>query len=211
MDKVGIPEPRMRLSEYPHQISGGTRQRVMIAMALACRPDILIADEPTTAIDVTIQAQILDLMAALQAETKMALLFITHDLGVIAEICDRVVVMYAGKVVEDGRREDPVQTPGPSLHPGAFALHSPAGPKAKNRAERHPGMVPALGQWPMGCRFQNRCPMAQEVCGQGQPPLKDVGQDHRAACFFFCVEFTGERASRRTRHTKGRADSWISS
>ena len=184
LDKVGIPEPKMRLGEYPHQISGGTRQRVMIAMALACRPDILIADEPTTAIDVTIQAQILDLMAALQAETKMALLFITHDLGVIAEICDRVVVMYAGKVVETAPVKALFKNPAHPYTRGLLRSIPRLGQKRKTELSVIKGMVPALGQWPRGCRFQNRCPRAQEICGQGQPPLKEVGGNHRAACFF---------------------------
>ncbi len=182
--KVGIPDPAGRLGEYPHQISGGMRQRVMIAMALACRPDILIADEPTTALDVTIQAQILALIRDLQAETGMAVIFITHDLGVIAELCDEVVVMYAGKVAEVAPVEALFNDPRHPYTRGLLAsiptLHTPA-KKPLNVIE---GVVPALDELPPGCRFANRCPHRQAICDQAPPPLKTVGAAHAAACYF---------------------------
>ena len=182
--KVGIPDPAKRLEEYPHQISGGMRQRVMIAMALACRPDILIADEPTTALDVTIQAQILTLIRELQSETGMAVLFITHDLGVIAELCDDVVVMYAGKVAEVA----PVGTLfGNPCHPytrGLLMSIPTLETPRKHKLSVIEGVVPGLEALPPGCRFANRCPHAQAVCEQAPPPLEAVGDGHWSACYF---------------------------
>jgi peptide/nickel transport system ATP-binding protein len=182
--KVGIPEPAQRLREYPHQISGGMRQRVMIAMALACKPEILIADEPTTALDVTIQAQILALIRDLQAETGMSVIFITHDLGVIAEICDDVVVMYAGKVAESAPASELFHNP---RHPYARGLLTSIPRLETPRKSRLPiieGMVPSLYDLPEGCRFQNRCPHARPICKEG-PPLYEVKDGHRAACHFW--------------------------
>ncbi|MFP4346799.1 MAG: dipeptide ABC transporter ATP-binding protein [Desulfococcaceae bacterium] len=184
LKKVGIPEPEQRLREYPHQISGGMRQRVMIAMALACKPEILIADEPTTALDVTIQAQILTLIKNLQEETGMSVVFITHDLGVIAEISDSVVVMYAGKVAEAAPVTELFRT---SRHPYTQGLLS-AIPRLETPRKTHlniiKGIVPSLYDLPEGCRFQNRCPFAQPVCKE-QPPLYEVNPGHVSACHFW--------------------------
>jgi oligopeptide/dipeptide ABC transporter ATP-binding protein len=182
--KVGIPEPLRRMTEYPHQISGGMRQRVMIAMALACQPDILIADEPTTALDVTIQAQILNLIRDLQAETGMSVIFITHDLGVIAELCQDVVVMYAGKVAESAPIRELFHNPRHPYTRGLLTsiptLDSPR--KAPLRVIK--GVVPSLDELPEGCRFENRCPYAQPVCRTAPPPMVDIGPEHVAACYF---------------------------
>ncbi len=182
--KVGIPDPAKRLGEYPHQISGGMRQRVMIAMALACRPDILIADEPTTALDVTIQAQILALIRDLQAETGMAVIFITHDLGVIAELCDEVVVMYAGKVAEVAPVEALFHNPRHPYTRGLLTSIPTLVTPAKRRLKVIDGVVPGLDELPPGCRFANRCPHRQAVCDQAPPPLEAVGTAHTAACYY---------------------------
>ncbi len=181
--KVGIPEPVQRMKEYPHQLSGGMRQRVMIAMALACKPDILIADEPTTALDVTIQAQILQLIKELQAETGMSVIFITHDLGVIAEICDRVVVMYAGRIAETGSVNDIFQHPAHPYTQGLLSSIPRLDTPGKSRLSIIKGIVPSLYDLPEGCRFQNRCPHVQDIC-KTQPEMKAVGKDHLAACHF---------------------------
>jgi len=185
LQKVGIPEPIQRMEEYPHQISGGTRQRVMIAMALAGEPEILIADEPTTALDVTIQAQILKLMEALQRDTDMAIIFITHDLGVIAEICDDVMVMYAGTVAEKTPVEELFKNP---KHPYSIGLLSSI-PRLENerkvRLNIIKGMVPSLYELPKGCRFQNRCPHAMPRCQIKPPPLKLIGEDHFVSCYLY--------------------------
>jgi oligopeptide/dipeptide ABC transporter ATP-binding protein len=184
LTKVGIPEPLKRMGEYPHQISGGMRQRVMIAMALACRPDILIADEPTTALDVTIQAQILALIRDLQAETGMSVLFITHDLGVIAELCDEVVVMYAGKVAEIAPIHELFHNPRHPYTRGLLSSIPTLDMARKGKLNVIEGVVPSLDMLPPGCRFENRCPFAQEICRTAPPPLTSVGADHRAACHF---------------------------
>jgi oligopeptide/dipeptide ABC transporter ATP-binding protein len=185
LQKVGIPEPKKRMKEYPHQISGGMRQRVMIAMSLAGEPDILIADEPTTALDVTIQAQILTLMEALQRETAMAIIFITHDLGVIAEICDEVIVMYAGKVAEKALVKEIFKNP---KHPYSQGLLSSI-PRLENerkvRLNIIKGMVPSLYELPKGCRFQNRCSKVMPSCKIEPPSLQLVGKDHWVSCFLY--------------------------
>ncbi|GBC62640.1 dipeptide ABC transporter ATP-binding protein [Desulfonema ishimotonii] len=195
--KVGIPEPEQRMREYPHQLSGGMRQRVMIAMSLACKPDILIADEPTTALDVTIQAQILDLIRALQQETGMAVIFITHDLGVIAEICDSVLVMYAGRVAETAPVRELFSDP---KHPYTRGLLTSV-PRLENRRKSRlriiPGVVPSLYELPDGCRFQNRCPHAQPICGT-QPPMNPVSGNHLAAC-----HLSAQLPPVRKQHTEG--------
>jgi len=183
LQKVGIPEPEQRLAEYPHQISGGMRQRVMIAMALACRPEILIADEPTTALDVTIQAQILDLIRSLQAETGMAVIFITHDLSVIAQLCDAVVVMYAGQVAETASIRDLFADPRHPYTRGLLSAIPTLQTPAKQPLTVIEGVVPSPEEFPAGCRFANRCPLAQEICRRA-PPMTPVGEDHAAACHF---------------------------
>ena len=168
--EVGISDPDQRFDEYPHQLSGGMRQRVMIAMALSCEPDLLIADEPTTALDVTIQAQILELLAAAQRAKGMALLLITHDLGVVAEVCDRVLVMYAGQVVETGTVRRIFETP---RHPYTQGLLDSLPGRAAGRRRLRPieGTVPSATEWPAGCRFRDRCPHAWERCAASPPPL----------------------------------------
>jgi len=168
LHRVGIPGPAQRAAEYPHQLSGGMRQRVMIAMALACRPAILIADEPTTALDVTIQAQILDLLARLRAESGMAVLLITHDLGVVAETADRVAVMYAGQIVEYGDVRTTFARP---RHPYTAGLIAslPRPGTGERRLRVIPGSVPAASRLPQGCRFHPRCPSAFAQCSQTMP------------------------------------------
>jgi len=183
LQKVGIPDPHKRLQEYPHQISGGMRQRVMIAMALACRPDILIADEPTTAIDVTIQAQILALMKKLQHETGMAIIFITHDLGVIAEMCDDVLVMYAGQCAEMAPAAALFQHPQHPYTRGLLASMPRLETPGKTRLHVIRGMVPALDNLPPGCRFQNRCDDARAICETAPPPLEEIRAGHQVSCY----------------------------
>ncbi len=181
LQRVEMPDAQRQIDAYPHELSGGQRQRVMIAMALAGRPRLLIADEPTTALDVTIQAQILDLMRKLQADNGMSVLLITHDLGVIAEMSDRVAVMYAGKVVETGSALDIFDRPAHPYTRGLLASRPriEAGAAWLSTIE---GTVPALGQLPAGCSFAPRCPLAQPACGV-VPALREVGPSHRAACF----------------------------
>ena len=178
---VGLPEAGSRLDDYPHELSGGQRQRVMIAIALACEPALLIADEPTTALDVTIQAQILSLLRDVQERREMAMLFVTHDLGVVAELADRVVVMYAGKVMERGPVEAIFEQP---AHPYTRALLSCL--PGQGELQGIPGDLPNPKSPPDGCRFAPRCPHAIEGCEQGdQPPLHQVGDDHVASCVHF--------------------------
>jgi oligopeptide/dipeptide ABC transporter ATP-binding protein len=160
------------------------RQRVMIAMALACKPDILIADEPTTALDVTIQAQILGLIRDLQAETGMSVIFITHDLGVIAELCDDVVVMYAGKVVESAPIRDVFRNPRHPYTRGLLTSIPTLDSPHKQPLKVIKGVVPSLDELPDGCRFENRCPHAQPVCRTAHPPMVEVGPHHLSACYF---------------------------
>ncbi len=181
LDKVGIPSPEVRVGEYPHQLSGGMRQRVVIAMALACKPSVVIADEPTTALDVTIQAQILELMQSLQKEMGMAIMLITHDLGVIAEMCDDVVVMYAGRVAEAGPVEKIFASPSHPYTRGLLASIPRLEDERKAQLETIEGMVPSLADMPVGCRFQNRCPFRTEVCAK-HPPVDQVGPGHTVAC-----------------------------
>jgi oligopeptide/dipeptide ABC transporter ATP-binding protein len=183
--EVGIPEPEARFDEYPHHLSGGMRQRVMIAMALSCEPGLLIADEPTTALDVTIQAQILDLLAGLRTRRGMALLLITHDLGVVAEVCDRVLVMYAGQVVESGRVEEIFAGP---RHPYTKALLESLPSVSGERVRLTPlrGNVPNPAGWPSACRFRERCAYAWERCAAESPPLlaaKDSPPGHASRCW----------------------------
>lgn len=182
LNLVGIPRAEEIVEEYPHRLSGGMRQRVMIAIAMACNPQLLIADEPTTALDVTIQAQILDLMRKLKSELDMGILLITHDLGVVAEMCDRVVVMYAGKVVEQGNVKDIFRNPS---HPYTIGLLSSI-PRLEGRQERLssiPGNVPSLELMPAGCRFASRCPHATQRCVTEEPSLLSVSNNHDARCW----------------------------
>jgi oligopeptide/dipeptide ABC transporter ATP-binding protein len=183
---VRIPDPERRVKEYPHQMSGGMRQRVMIAMALSCNPQLLIADEPTTALDVTIQAQILELLSQLKAELGMAVMLITHDLGVVADTAARVAVMYAGRVVEEAPVRELFTDP---LHPYTQGLLNsiPRLEKTERRTRLQaiPGMVPDLLDLPPGCKFQARCPKIFEPCRGEEPPLKTVGGDHRVRCYLY--------------------------
>jgi peptide/nickel transport system ATP-binding protein len=180
--KVRIPAPEQRLDEYPHKLSGGMRQRVMIAMALACDPRLLIADEPTTALDVTIQAQILDLMRTLQQETGTAIVLITHDLGVVAEVADEVVVMYAGRIVERARVATLFEQP---QHPYTVGLLGaiPRLDAERERLASIEGQVPPPHLRPVGCAFADRCPFADTACRASRPPLRELGDGHASACF----------------------------
>jgi peptide/nickel transport system ATP-binding protein len=180
--RVRMPSPEARLDEYPHQMSGGMKQRAMIAMALVCQPRLLIADEPTTALDVTIQAQILDLLGDLQSEMGMSVLLITHDLGVVAETCDRVAVMYAGKIVEHAAVEQLFDRPSHPYTHGLFRSLPVLG-KKKGVLATIPGAVPNPLDFPSGCRFRTRCAMAQPVC-ESEPPLAELVTGHWAACHF---------------------------
>jgi oligopeptide/dipeptide ABC transporter ATP-binding protein len=179
---VGIPDPEERADQYPHQLSGGMRQRVMIAMALVCHPQILIADEPTTALDVTIQAQILELLERLQSEMGMAVMLITHDLGVVAGTADRVVVMYAGQVAETASTPDLFARPSHPYTEGLLAS-IPRLDAPRERLHTIPGQVPAATKWPAGCRFHPRCPHAWDRCRAAEPPLLDAGPGHQARCW----------------------------
>jgi oligopeptide/dipeptide ABC transporter ATP-binding protein len=184
LDRVGIPSARERLSNYPHEFSGGMRQRAMIAMSLALDPEVLIADEPTTALDVTVQAQILELLAALQRDTGMALVLITHDLGVVAEVADRVAVMYAGRIVENARAAELFTRP---AHPYTEALLASV-PRVESRARQLDpigGSPPNLSRIPTGCPFHPRCPRARVVCGRDVPPLYRVSASRGSACHFY--------------------------
>ena len=185
--RVRIPSPERRFDEYPHQLSGGMRQRVMIALALACSPKLLIADEPTTALDVTVQAQILDLLRDLQAETGMAIILITHDLGVIAEMADDVAVMYAGRVVERTSARDLFEDP---QHPYTLGLLGsiPRLDEDRERLLAITGAVPPPFALPPGCRFAPRCPFAIEACRAEIPALRAIGAGHEAACLRAPVE-----------------------
>lgn len=179
---VGIPAPERRIKNYPHELSGGMSQRVMIAMALACSPEVLIADEPTTALDVTIQAGILELIDDLRVKMGMAVLLITHDLGIIAEVADTVYVMYAGKVVEHARTGDLFKEP---KHPYTVGLLNsiPDLRGSKERLDAIPGVVPSPGSFPPGCRFQDRCPLVIEKCRSEEPPLSEHAPNHYSACW----------------------------
>ena len=184
LNRVGLPDPEHRLSAYPHELSGGMQQRVMIAMALACRPRLLVADEPTTALDVTIQAQILDLLVRLQGELGMAMLLITHNLGLVAGVARRVNVMYAGRIVERGTVETILSQ---SAHPYTRGLMAavPRLSGGKTRMAGIPGAVPDPARLPAGCPFHPRCPKAQALCRQEDPVETIITEDHRVRCHFW--------------------------
>jgi oligopeptide/dipeptide ABC transporter ATP-binding protein len=181
---VKMADPESRIDDYPHQLSGGMRQRVMIAMALSCNPSLLIADEPTTALDVTIEAQILELMRELREKLGMSLLLITHDLGVVAEQADQVAIMYAGKIVEHAKAKAIFERP---LHPYTLGLLNSLpgmGATKKKRLEAIPGTVPSPLELPGGCRFRDRCSKAAGVCAEAEPELVEREKDHWVACYF---------------------------
>jgi oligopeptide/dipeptide ABC transporter ATP-binding protein len=199
LEMVGIPSPDKRIHDYPHQLSGGMRQRAMIAMALSCQPKLLIADEPTTALDVTIQAQILRLIKEVKDQIGMSVMMITHDLGVIAEVSDAVVVVYAGKAVEYADVETVFSK---AAHPYTRALYDsiPKLTDDRNRKlETVPGNVPNPLEFPEGCRFHPRCGYAKEICGRKEPPMKKIGKVHEVRCFLYDEEakrrfWPGERS-----------------
>lgn len=193
---VGIPRAEEIIYDYPHRLSGGMRQRVMIAMAIACNPDLLIADEPTTALDVTIQAQILDLMKKLREEIGMSIMLITHDLGVVAEMCDRVMVMYAGEVIETADVRTLLREP---KHPYTVGLiqSTPQKSKGKSRLDTIPGTVPSPGQITKGCRFASRCEQVMDICREKSPVLDHVNDRTQCRCWLYSsidnkVEIGGE-------------------
>ncbi|WP_267642825.1 ABC transporter ATP-binding protein [Haloarchaeobius amylolyticus] len=208
LDRVGIPKAGERIDDYPHEFSGGQKQRVVIAMAIAASPDLLIADEPTTALDVTIQAQILRLLRDLQDEYGMAMLLITHDLGVVAEIADRVVVMYAGKVMETGDVYEIFESPS---HPYTKALLECL-PGRRSGAEGIPGTLPDPKHPPDGCRFANRCPHAIDDCREGDhPPLvpvADGSQSHEAACIYYQAGYDASTVRNGPVGETGGAEGW---
>ncbi len=184
---VGIPSPEKRAREYPYQLSGGMRQRAMISMALSCNPKVLIADEPTTALDVTIQAQILDLMNKLKAETGTAIIMITHNLGVVAEMAERVIVMYSGKILEKGSVDDIFYAPAHPYTRGLLATipRIDEDIRPEKKLPEIPGMIPSLYSLPSGCHFHPRCTYAMKLCRTEEPELKDIGDRHSCRCWLF--------------------------
>ena len=190
LQKVQIPAPDKRIHDYPHQLSGGMRQRAMIAMALSCNPEILIADEPTTALDVTVQAQILELMMQLREDFHTAIMMITHDLGVIAEVASRIVVMYAGKVVEEGATVSLFEDPGHPYTQGLLSSIPRLGERSlgeRKRLSEIPGIVPGLLDLPAGCRFMPRCGHGMPICQTEEPPLVQVGPERKVRCWLHNV------------------------
>lgn len=184
MDRVRIPAAKERVGQYPHQFSGGMRQRIMIAMALALEPDLIIADEPTTALDVTVQAQVMELLAELQRELRMGLILITHDLGVVADVADKIAVMYAGRIVETAPVREIYKAP---AHPYTKGLLESI-PRLDQKGQELyaiKGLPPNLMRIPPGCAFNPRCPMAQDVCRADVPPLFEVSPTRRSACYFW--------------------------
>lgn len=179
---VGVAMPEKRIKDYPYQMSGGMRQRVMIAMALSCRPELLIADEPTTALDVTIQAQVLDLMRNLRSEIGTAIAFITHDLGVVSEMCERAIVLYCGEIMEEAETKEIFRAP---KHPYTEGLLSALPHRGQRSGKLYviPGMVPQAGSFPVGCVFAPRCQYANERCQMEKPPIYRVGEKHAVRCF----------------------------
>ena len=194
LELVSIPDPVKRLDDYPHQLSGGMRQRVMIAMALSCDPELLIADEPTTALDVTIQAQIMELLAGLQQRLGLAILLITHDLGVVAEFCERVIVMYTGRIVEEAPVHELFGNPAHPYTRGLLAsLPSVTKAGGAARLPTIKGMVPSINNLPQGCKFNPRCPDVMEICYGNEPALMNVGPGHTARCYLHGDEPDRER------------------
>ncbi|MGG0812920.1 ABC transporter ATP-binding protein [Paenibacillus alvei] len=194
---VGIPDPDMRAMQYPHEMSGGMRQRVVIAMALICKPELLIADEPTTALDVTVQAQILDLLQRLQQELGMAIVLITHDMGVAAEMADRIAVMYAGKIVEEGSVEEIFDHPS---HPYTIGLlQSIPGLEGARGEELYtiPGTIPGINNLPSGCRFNPRCSKVEDKCRQHEPALGEIRSNHQVACWLYHSDNDGQSEVKR--------------
>jgi peptide/nickel transport system ATP-binding protein len=191
LDRVGLPDAAKRVDAYPHQFSGGQRQRITIAMALACQPDVLIADEPTTALDVTIQGQILDLIADLVAERGMAMILISHDLGVIAENVQRMMVMYGGTVVESGPTSEVFARMGHPYTQGLFRARPQLGARKGTRLKTIPGSVPELADLPAGCAFADRCAIAESRCRAGLPVAFEVGMGHRVRCLRTDVSMAG--------------------
>ena len=183
LDRVGIPDPQQRIKEHPHKLSGGMRQRVMIAMALSCGPDLIIADEPTTAVDVTIQAQLLELMKNLTREFNVALIIISHNMGIVARYVDRVAIMYAGKIVEQGSVYADFQEPAAPLHYWIAALYPRLDLERKEKLEPIPGQPPDLARLPPGCSFMERCTYAVDRCATQEPNFVEVGKDHWSACW----------------------------
>lgn len=188
---VGIPRAEEIIDEFPHQLSGGMRQRVMIAMAMACNPTLLIADEPTTALDVTIQAQILELMKKLKEEKRTAIMLITHDLGIVAEMCDRVVVMYAGKVVEEAEVIEIFENPKHPYTKGLLNSIPKLGQKT-DRLDSIPGNVPTPANMPKGCKFAPRCSQVMDVCKEKDPELLQISKGHQCRCFLYEIELAKE-------------------
>jgi oligopeptide/dipeptide ABC transporter ATP-binding protein len=194
LELVSIPDPIKRLDDYPHQLSGGMRQRVMIAMALSCDPELLIADEPTTALDVTIQAQIMELLASLQQRLGLAILLITHDLGIVAEFCERVIVMYTGRIVEEAPVDDLFANPAHPYTRGLLAsLPSVTKGEGAKRLPTIKGMVPSINALPPGCKFNPRCPDVMPVCLGNEPALMGVGTGHTARCYLHGDQADPER------------------
>ncbi len=195
LELVAIPDPIKRLEDYPHQLSGGMRQRVMIAMALSCDPELLIADEPTTALDVTIQAQIMELLASLQQRLGLAILLITHDLGVVAEFCERVIVMYTGRVVEEAPVDQLFANPGHPYTRGLLASLPGATHEGVKRLPTIKGMVPPINRLPQGCKFNPRCPDVMEICLGDEPALMAAGASQVARCYLHGNAADAERLS----------------
>src|SRR5699024_2045304 len=193
LEKVGIPNPKEKLNVYPHELSGGMRQRIMIAMALSCEPSLLIADEPTTALDVTIQAQILNLIEELKQQMEMGIVFVTHDMGVVAEIADRVVVMYAGEIIENGDVKNIFNNPS---HPYTQKLLASVPAIDKEQpVEGIPGSMPSLEDHISGCQFHTRCPFAMEKCTHKSPPFFDISSTHESKCWLLEVKNKNEQTS----------------
>ncbi len=191
LDRVGLPDAARRVDAYPHQFSGGQRQRVTIAMALACEPDLLIADEPTTALDVTIQGQILDLIADLVAERGMSMILISHDLGVIAENVERMMVMYGGTVVESGRTDEVFRRLGHPYTQGLFRARPRLGARKGTRLKTIAGTVPELADLPVGCAFADRCPIVEDRCRAALPPVAQISAGHGVRCLRTDVSMAG--------------------